>query len=220
MSIVTVTPASASVVTPGDVRTALGLDVTSAPDAQLTPLIAAATQEFDGSDGLLRRTLLPTTYDLFHQPQMFRPARAQPAYPAPVDIPLPPLRSSPVPQLFWIDHSGVETPIDAGSYRIAPGTPAQILPMWTWSWMSAWHGFRVRFAAGYDDASSVPAPIKQAIILRVGQLRSLSTRADPYLKQDSVIGVSTLQYETQADVNKQMDAVILGLVRNYIVPML
>lgn len=220
MSIVVVTPPATSVVSPADVRTALGLDATAAPDAQLTPLIAAATQEFDGPDGMLRRTLLPTTYDLFLEPRTWRAARARPLYPAPIDIPLPPLRSSPAPILYWIDRDGTETVLNVSTYRIVPGTPATVLPIWAWGWFSLWHGFRLRYAAGYDTPADVPQPIRQAIILRVGQLRSMGGRADPLLKQDSVIGVSTRQWETQTDINAQTDRAILNLVRNYVVPLL
>ncbi len=220
MSIVVVTPASTPVVTPGDVRTALNLDEASAPDAQLQPLIASATQELDGPDGMLRRTLLPTTYDLILEPRFWKPTRAQPLYPAPIDVPLPPLRSSPAAQLYSVARDGTEILIDATSYRVVPGTPARVFPAWSWGFCSGWHGFRMRYTAGYDNPAAVPEPIKQAIILRVGQLRAMNMRGDPFLKQDSVIGVSTLQYETQADVNKQTEGVIFNLVRGYIVPSL
>jgi hypothetical protein len=51
-------------------------------------------------------------------------------------------------------------------------------------------------------------------------MRSMGRRADPLLKQDSVIGVSTLQWETQTDVNAQTERAIFNLVRGYVVPLL
>lgn len=85
------------------------------------------------------------------------------------EIKLPPLQT--VSEITYIDESGEEQTLSSDKYRVdAISRPARIFPAYGQSWPAARahnNSVRIRFIAGYGDASAVPACIKQWILLRV-----------------------------------------------------
>lgn len=84
-------------------------------------------------------------------------------------INLPPLQS--VSSISYIDEDGNEQTLPADQYQVdSISKPAGIAPAYGLSWPIAraqTNAVKIRFIAGYGDASAVPACIKQWILLRV-----------------------------------------------------
>lgn len=127
-----------------------------AEDALIEGMVAAATQHLDGPAGWLSRALgvqtLEARLDLTCHPSLIR-------------LSFPPIRS--VESVTYLDANRAPIVADPSTYEligddvIAIGAPA---------WANAYSGreaLRVRFSAGYD---TIPAPIRAAILLMVGDL--------------------------------------------------
>lgn len=154
-------------------------------DSTLTSLIAAARQDIDGAAGWLGRALVTQTWQL----RMDRFPCGE------IRLPLRPLQS--VDSVVYADVDGVDQTISADDYAVETGEAALLLPAYGKSWPAARcfpGSVRVTYVAGYGAAADVPEPIRQAIALQVGHLRSLSGR-DPLLRRETVDGVSTQEWE-------------------------
>lgn len=139
----------------------LGVDF-SEHDAMITTIINAATGELDGKDGVLGRTLVTQTwradYDQF------------PADDEYLRLPLFPVQSVTTLAYWDVDDADqVFTDYDLlmdseGAYlRLATDAA------WPSSYVRS-DAVRVTFVAGYGAAAAVPAQLKQAVLLRVGDL--------------------------------------------------
>jgi len=202
-----VTPPTGLVVQPEEVRAHLGLP-DSVDDDVLNDEIIAATEFFDGKDGLLGRALLPQTWD-YVTPRYVWPY---------VELPLPPLIS--VTSISYVDEAYAVQTMDPSLYSVkGVGTRGAVqlntrLPVERYPYND---DVTIRFTAGYPDSSgrtTVPGPIKTAIIMKLSHMRSMK-RADPLLKQDSVIGVSSVTYDTGEASTKTFDSAIESLVARY-----
>ncbi|MBT2242681.1 hypothetical protein JQK15_03945 [Sphingobium sp. BHU LFT2] len=131
-------------------------------------MVAAATEHLDGPDGYLNRALGLQTLE------MFLPAFGVTS----IAVPLPPAVD--IVSVEYLDYVGETAILDADEIEL---TGNLLRPAWPHGWPSAqWRGndgetVRIRYRAGYavnPDAdpivSSVPAPIKAAILLMVGDL--------------------------------------------------
>lgn len=136
--------------------------------AMVEAMIAAATGHLDGPDGWLGRALGLQTLEMF-LPSFGVSSIAVPVPPA-VDI----------VSVEYVDSNGETAMLDADDFELSGN---MLRPVWPDSWPSAqWRGchgetVRIRYRAGYavnPDAdpvvSSVPAPIKAAVLLMVGDL--------------------------------------------------
>lgn len=88
-----------------------------------------------------------------------------------VEIPRPPLQS--VEWIKYLDPAGVEQTLDPSAYRVLHGTPGGVVPAAGRCWPATLCGpdvVTVRFVAGYGGAAAVPAHVKAAIKLFVGDL--------------------------------------------------
>lgn len=87
-----------------------------------------------------------------------------------LSVPIPPLQS--VVSIKHIDSAGVLQTIDSAEYRVdAVSEPGRIEPQYGKSWPSTYPvmgAVTVRFLAGYG--STVPEPIRQALLMLVGEL--------------------------------------------------
>ncbi|MHA7873527.1 MAG: head-tail connector protein [Hyphococcus sp.] len=81
-----------------------------------------------------------------------------------VFLPLAPVAS--VDAVSVIDSAGAPQAVDASRYETALGAPGRVRPAAPWPAPGvAVDGVRIDFTAGYADAASVPAPLKQAVKL-------------------------------------------------------
>lgn len=134
----------------------------SQQDALVTLAIESARQAVDGQNGVLGRALITQTWELVLDcfPSEF------------IRIPLPPLQS--VVSIKYQDPDGIEQTLDPGRYLVdtasQPGGVVVDADGWPETDDTA-NAVVIRFVAGYGaTAASVPAPIRSAILLQVGDL--------------------------------------------------
>lgn len=128
-------------------------------DALLVALIEAATAHLDGWDGILGRCLMTQTWR-----QDF------PGFAARLRLPLRPVQS--IASIKYLDRNNAEQTLDPSVYtfRADPqGVYVELNPDQAWPNTAARpDAVSVTFVAGYEDATKVPAPIKQAMLLMIG----------------------------------------------------
>jgi uncharacterized phiE125 gp8 family phage protein len=111
-----------------------------------------------------------------------------------IELPLPPLQS--VTHIKYVDPSGVLTTWSADEYFVeVPGGPmaerGRVFPRFDCSYPAAREqpdAVEVQFVCGYADPEAVPAPLRVALLLRLGYL---------YANRES--GVSGPYTETKAE---------------------
>ncbi|GAB5387081.1 MAG: hypothetical protein Alpg2KO_00490 [Alphaproteobacteria bacterium] len=131
-------------------------------DNQLTDLIAAATGQVDGPDGILGRALLTQRWQLI-----------LPGFPPEtILLPLPPLQSVEAVRVRQSDHSWLELETDA--YQLVPHELGQALrPADGTDWPSTVthdQAVQIDFTCGYGEAADVPMPVRSAIRRLVAHL--------------------------------------------------
>jgi uncharacterized phiE125 gp8 family phage protein len=177
-----------------EVRARLGIGAELTDDT-LTAFIKSARQTIDGADGWLGRALITQTWKLVGPHFPFEP----------IKLPLPPYQS--IVSLKYVDPNGVQQTMDPSLYQVQAGGRSYLLPAYGTYWPSArWQdgAVEITFKAGYGDAgSSVPEPIRQAIVLMVSHMRSLSSR-DQSVMADNVVGVSSKTYATGRDAGADL----------------
>lgn len=176
-------------------------------DASVTSMIAAVTEAIVGPSGWLGRSLGPQTLEL-----------TLPAF-CGRNVGLPCLPIIGPATVKYLDRDGVEQTVDAADYRLIDSR----------IWLN--HGFafpataceadavRIRYEAGYngagiDKTGIVPERARQAIILSVQHLKSLSVDS-LYLRVDEVDGVGrkefTLSDQASNIVDRTCDRLLVGL---------
>jgi uncharacterized phiE125 gp8 family phage protein len=126
-------------------------------DTLISGLIAAAVAHVDGYTGVLGRALLTQTW------------RVDADEPGKVVIPLEPVQSVAVQ---YVDEAGATqsfTQFDLVRGDAFPFIQLKDTAVWP-DTKTQPDAFRVTAVVGYGDASAVPQPIKQAILLMVGHL--------------------------------------------------
>lgn len=132
-------------------------------DTLITSLIAVAEQELDGRDGYLKRAIATQTWDW--QFENF-PSCAE------IILPFPPLQS--VTHVKYYDADNVQQTFSSANYAVYANTYRGYLRL---AIDAAWpavydrdDAVSIRFVCGYGSPAAVPAPIKQAAMLLVGQM--------------------------------------------------
>lgn len=129
-------------------------------DSLITRAITAARQTFEEAT---YRQLVTATWDL----KLDRFPRQR----APILVPRAPLAS--VTSIKYTDTAGAEQTINAANYRVSAGRqPGQIARAFAYAWPTPLNEpdvVAIRFVAGYGGAADVPAAIKEALLLLVGQ---------------------------------------------------
>lgn len=157
MRVIVVTPPE-PVVTWADADAHLKLDGNTGQQAEVEAMIAAATAHIDGPDGWLGRAIGVQTLEMF-----------LPSFGC-VSIALPYPPAIEVLEIGYVDQSGPTIPLDSDAFELRGNL---IRPAWPTPWPSAaWRGdggetVRIRYRAGYV---TIPAPIRAAILLMVGDL--------------------------------------------------
>jgi uncharacterized phiE125 gp8 family phage protein len=132
-------------------------------DADITAKLAEAIASLDGPNGELGRALCTQTWRLLLD-----------AFPdgGIIPIPLPPLRS--VASVKYLDADGVEQTLATSVYGVdAASQPGVVHLKYGQQWpttLDQRNAVTVEFECGYGTADDVPAPLKAAIKLRLGDL--------------------------------------------------
>lgn len=191
MPVRVITP-PAPIVTPADIAGAHAAD-----DAGVAALIQAVTEEIDGPDGWLGRSLGTQTLELVEWIgcRRFR-------------LPCGPVIG--IESVITVDCDGNQATVDPSTWRqdgddivIADGA----------SWVTRYR-HRIRYKAGYNGTSgagvgevqtgAVPERARQAIILSVQHLKSLGTE-NLYLKTDEVDGIGRKEWTLSEVASKVVD---------------
>lgn len=137
--------------------------VAHASEDALIPLyISAAVAYLDGKDGILGRALYTQTWEL--SLDVFPCGRT-------IEIPLPPLQS--VMTLKYFDVNNVEQTLSSARYTVdISSEPARIIIDST-GWPDIYdrpNAINIRFVCGYGTESAIPASLRAAMLLHIGDL--------------------------------------------------
>jgi uncharacterized phiE125 gp8 family phage protein len=158
MALTKITDASVEPVTTADVETQLRLEP-GTETAYLQALITAARTE---AENRMQRTLLSTTWRLLLD-----------QFPDAIRLQMP--RIIGVQAVQYVDELGALQTLDPTLYSVDIGSePGWIVPAWDQVWPSTReqiNAVSVVYSAGYgNSAALVPAPIRQWILLAVGEM--------------------------------------------------
>ena len=160
MALKLITAPATEPVTSTEAKAHLRVD-TTADDTLIGTLITAARQHVEAH---LRRALITQTWELVTD-----------AFPVGdvLRLPLPPLVS--VTSIKYTDEDGAESTLSSGLYVVdTDSTKGRVVlkngETWPSVTLAAANGVRVRYVAGYGEASAVPRPIRQAILLLIGTM--------------------------------------------------
>jgi uncharacterized phiE125 gp8 family phage protein len=158
MALTKITDATVEPVTVDDVKAQLRIDST-AEDAYLAALITVART---AAEDRLQRTLLATTWRLLID-----------AFPDAIRLPMPRVQS--VASVQYVDPDGALQTLAPALYSVdSASEPGWIVPAWDQDWpetRAQINAVSVVYTAGYgSDRSLVPAPVRQWILLAVGEM--------------------------------------------------
>jgi uncharacterized phiE125 gp8 family phage protein len=158
MRVVVITPPE-PILEPADARVQLRLDG-AADDAFLTLAISAATASIDGPTGWLGRAIGRQTLEA-----RLNDFTGEDCPGDGITLPFPPIHE--ISSVKYTDSNGAEQTVAGANYRLEG---RQLIAAYGVSWPTARNeagAVRVQFLAGYDP---VPDPIKQAVLIMVGDL--------------------------------------------------
>lgn len=153
MRVLVITPPAGEIVTTADAKAHLNVD-RAVEDALIAGYVKAAVQHIDGPDGWLGRALKTQTLE----------ARLD-SFAEAIALPCPPIIS--LTSVKYIDGLGVEATMPSANYELL-GAELHLITGARWP-NARWQreAVRVRYQAGYTE---LPAPIRAAILLMVGDL--------------------------------------------------
>jgi hypothetical protein len=229
MSLVLVTPPEVEPITAQDVRESLSLG-TPPSDLAVETWIRSERQKLDGANGALGRALITQTWDwaldafpgspwATHKP--FAATRWPQNLPGgcydnAIQLPLAPVQT--VDFIEYRDSSGDVQTVDPLEYRLIPGEPALLVPETGASWPSPEYGhgeITIRFTAGYGDApEDVPEPLRTAITMRIGLMRSLMG-SNLFVQSETVDGIGSTNYSGGSQSTKVVADEVERLIGPY-----
>jgi uncharacterized phiE125 gp8 family phage protein len=175
-----VTPATEKAVSLAEAKAHLRV-TTTADDDLITALIDAATDALH----YLNRTILPSVWALDLD-----------AFADEIALPRPPLVS--VASIVYRDEANASQTLSTSVYDVVTDSEGHgyVRLAFDQSWPSIRSGGQpvtINFSAGY---STTPAPIKSAILLRLGRLYELRDQASlaPRLRAEANEGINRLEY--------------------------
>lgn len=154
--------APTSPVTLDEAKQHLRVDTMSSPgpdDDLIASIIDAAVAYVDGPSGVLRQSVLPTTWEVAYD-----------AFPeAEIELPLPYVQS--VSSVKYTDTAGVEQTVSSSDYEVDTyGSNGWVVPVEGFSWpatMETINAVKVRWVSGLDEC---PSEVRAAILLMIGHL--------------------------------------------------
>jgi uncharacterized phiE125 gp8 family phage protein len=168
---VRVVPPVGHVVSLEDAKAHLRRDDTTYEDALIFGLIDSVVGSLDGWGGTLRRALLTQTWS-----ESFR-------YFDGLRIPLRLAPVSSIVSITYFDPDGVLRTFDASAYRlqrVSGDAYVELDSSASWPSVDARDdAATITYVCGYGDGPAVPAPIRQAILLMVGDLHLNREAAGP-----------------------------------------
>lgn len=203
MRLILVDPPAVEPLTAAEAKARLNIG-SEVSDEVMDAYLMAARQRIDGADGYLGRALITQTWtgnlDYFPACDGGR-----------IYVPLPPLQQ--VTELSYLGSDGVPVVVDPATYQVVMGPRPYLLPVYNSTWPSIStraDAVTITFTAGYgDDGSSVPEPIRTAIVLAAGHIRSMSARnLNVSLEREEGIG------ETRYMINKDVFDIIDGTIEH------
>lgn len=222
-----ITPPTDAVVSVDDAREQLNLPSTIA-DATIEAMIGAAVNLIDpAGGGWLGRALRPQTWEL--RSPTFPCAYTGSGYDRNYrhsyesELPYPPLLF--VDSVKYDDGDGVEqTLVEGTDYRVfgagAAKDKGRIAPVHGRSWPSSVRcdpeSVRIRFTCGYEIGSvdSLPAPIRQAVLLMMRNLLALSER-NLFVSSEDVPGLGSRSFIVTENAQKVMAAAAESLLATH-----
>lgn len=153
-------------------------DPVDTEDPLVSALIVAARRK---CESWLRRTLITTTWEL--SLEGFPGCGWIPGFPYAgrqflerqpvgtlygIELPNPALQS--VTSITYVDTAGSTQTLATSEYQVETGTPGRVVPVYGKAWPSTRRqpgAVKIRFVAGYGDASAVPESIKIAMKLMI-----------------------------------------------------
>jgi uncharacterized phiE125 gp8 family phage protein len=137
-------------------------------DTLITSLIQTAREYVENKTG---RALMPQTWDLYLD-EFIDDDDIGMGIEQEITIYRPPFSS--LVHIKYTDYNGDLQTMDAADYQLDDNSePARLTPAYGEIWPSTLeilNAVNIRFIAGYQDADSVPAPIKSAMLLIIGHL--------------------------------------------------
>jgi uncharacterized phiE125 gp8 family phage protein len=168
--------------------------------------IMAARQRIDGADGYLGRALITQTWqgrdDAFPTGDNGR-----------IYIPLPPLQTVTV---SYLGSTGSSVALVEGvDYQLVQAQRPYILPLSSWPTVTGIDGVTIEFVVGYGDAGAdVPEPIRTAIALGAGHIRTMSTR-NLTVTMEQEEGIGQTRYGVTAEIFTVLDSTVQSLLSTY-----
>lgn len=157
MPLALVTPPTSEPVTLAEAKAHLRVTITNDDDL-IDALIQAARVQAENYTG---RAFVTQTWDLKLD-----------AFPEVIEVPLPPLIS--VSSVKYTDTDGVQQTLATSGYTVdTTAQPGRIVPAFDDDWPDTRghiNDVEVRFVAGYGAPAAVPAAIRQALLLILGEL--------------------------------------------------
>lgn len=201
------------IISAADARASLGIDP-DVPSDIIEGMLAAATANLDGPDGWLGRALGEQTLEQRQSGLYWTCAPVFMIY-------YPPLIE--VLSVKYLDRDGIERTVSPDDYRVIGGAGAtgiaRLAPTYGTSWPSAQpsdDAIRILYRAGYPmvaGKSTVPAPIRQAILLSMRRLLDLNR--DLFLKREEVDGVLNREWVVSQAAGDVIDKATAALLMPY-----
>jgi len=208
MRLIMVDPPAVEPLTAAEARARLNMgdEVT---DEVMEVYIKTARQRIDGADGYLGRALITQTW--MANFNCFPTCEG-----GKIRIPLPPLQE--VTEISYLDADGVPMVIAEEDYQVVQGPRPYIVPAHGLTWptvTSRADAITITFIAGYgDDGSSVPEPIRTAIVLAAGHINSRSSR-NLSITEEVEEGIGSTRYVVSPNADDAMERTIDNLLSTY-----
>src|SRR4029077_2953293 len=123
-----------------------------------------------------------------------------------------------VTEISYLDVDGTPIVLDASDYRVVQGQRPYVVPAPGLSWPVVGampDAITVIFTAGYgDDGVDVPEPIRTAIALAAGHMRSMSAR-NLNITEEVEEGIGSTRYVVSQNAGEVIDRAIRNLLSTY-----
>ena len=205
MRLVLIEPPTVEPLTAAEAKARLNIN-DDVSDEVMNAYITAARQRIDGADGWLGRALNTQTWE--GRADTFPTCDGGRIY-----IPLPPLQTVTV---AYLDANGdPQALVEGTDYQVVQAQRPYIVPLTAWPTVTGIDGVTIEFVVGYGDAGSdVPEPIRTAVALGAGHLRSMTSR-DLSISEETEEGIGSTRYVVSQNAGDVIDYTVECLLSTY-----